>query len=421
MAGGPGVSLAVPKPVDPAADFTHPYFPGTFMISLPPLPAGSPGGPRKARSVSTPVPPLPSPVGAKANGSYLAGAGSPGQIATGCGKSKFAPWFLLLWCAFLFFPSNAAAAPGRGPLRIRNYHPPHLMFLMPAPAAPWDGKAGDWELTPGVAYAASFINEDSDRWRTVIDLEMTVLEFGLTAGLSRRLSLGADVRFASMSGGFLDGFLEDFHDAFGLPNYGRERRPENEFLYFIEKDGEQWLESEFGGMHLVDPSLSLEYLLTDRGDPRAPEGRFTAGLSYALKLPLGDERAGFGSGHLDHRVALPLRWVGHPFALYLVPAFSFLADPDTAGADIRVRNVFGTFLSAEWAFARHWSVLAGLNFYTSPFEETGIEQFDDDSYQLDVGLIWNPAPDVRLELSFSEDLTRPAPDFALRMGLGYRF
>jgi hypothetical protein len=328
--------------------------------------------------------------------------------------------FLIL-CIFLGFPAAAAAAPGRGPLRISNLYPPHLMFLMPAPAAPWDGEAGSWELDLAVGYAASFINEDSERWRTVIDLEMTVLDFGLAVGVTNRFSLGADVRFASMSGGFLDGFLEDFHDAFGLPDYGRSQRPDNEFLYYIEKDGEQWFESEFGGMHPVDSSLSAEYLLTDRGDSQAPGGRFTAALSYALKLPIGDEASGFGSGKFDHRVALPLRWIGDPVALYLVPAFSLLSDPDTLGADVQVLNVIGTFFAAEWAFSRNWSVLAGLNFYTSPFENTGIGQFDDDSLQLDVGFIWNPDPDVRLELSFSEDLTRPAPDFALRMGLGYRF
>lgn len=343
------------------------------------------------------------------------------------GESPSGPrWFVFLFGIALFalsglLPASASAEPGRGPLRIRNFYPPHLMFLMPGPAAPWDENAGRWELTPSVAYAASFVNEDSERYATVIDLEMTVLELALTAGLTRNLSFGANATFASMSGGFLDGFLEDFHDAFGLPNYGRDQRPDNEFLYYIRKDGEDWLESEFGGMHPVDPSISLEYRLTDGGDPGAGSGRFTAGLAYALKLPLGDADAGFGSGHVDHRISLPMRWVRNPLAFYLVPAYSFLADPDTLGADIRVRNVIGTFLSAEWAFGEEWSALVGLNFYTSPFENTGIRQFDDDSLQLDVGFLWTPRETIRLELSFSEDLTRPAPDFALRLGVGYRF
>ena len=319
------------------------------------------------------------------------------------------------------FPAPVFGEAGQGPLRISNLFPPHLMFLMPAPAAPWDGKPGQWEISPSAAYAAVFVNEDSDRWSTVIDLEMTVLELAGTVGLSRRLSLGAKVRFASMSGGFLDGFLGDFHETFGLPNYGREQRPENEFLYFIEKDGNPWLKSEFGGLHWLDPSVSLEYRLSDRGDPHEEAGRWTASLQYALKLPLGDSDAGFGSGHFDHRLSLPVRWIRPPLAAYLIPAFSFLSDPDTRGADIQVRNVAGVTVSAEWAFARDWSLLAGLNFYTSPFKNTGIRQFDTESLQLDVGLIWSPTPAVRTEWSFSEDLTRSAPDFALRMGLGYRF
>jgi hypothetical protein len=399
--------------------------PGNFMISLSISPRNDPPGfPTFQAGLDIAGSELAPPAmenGAASRGTAPAAAGCRIWERRLSWKPAAIRGFLLFLCFFPGFPALAGAAPGRGPLRVSNYYPPHLMFLMPAPAAPRDGEAGNWELDLAVGYAASFVNENSKRWRTVIDLEMTVLEFGLAAGLSNRFSLGADLRFAGMSGGFLDGFLEDFHDAFGLPNYGRDQRPDNEFLYYIEKDGEQWLESEFGGMHPVDSSLSAEYLLTDRGDPRAPGGRFTAALSYALKLPVGDETAGFGSGKLDHRVALPLRWIGDPFALYLAPAFSVLADPDTAGADIRVRNVFGTFFAAEWAFGRNWSALAGLNFYTSPFENTGIDQFDDDSFQLDVGLIWSPDPGPRLELSFSEDLTRPAPDFALRMGLGYRF
>lgn len=295
------------------------------------------------------------------------------------------------------------------------------MFLMPAPAAPWDGEPGQWELTPSAAYAAVFVNEDAERWNTVIDLEMTVLELGAAVGLSPRLSVGAKVRFASMSGGFLDGFLNDFHETFGLPNYGREQRPENEFLYYVQKDGKPWLKSEFGGLHLVDPSVSLEYRLADRGDPHGEAGRWTASLQYALQLPLGDSDAGFGSGHFDHRLSLPARWVRHPLAVYLAPGVSFLSDPDTLGADIRVRNVAGAAISGEWAFGRAWSFLAGLNFYTSPFDDTGIRQFDAESLQLDIGLIWRPTPRARMAWSFSEDLTRSAPDFALRMGLGYRF
>ena len=295
------------------------------------------------------------------------------------------------------------------------------MFLMPGPAAPWDGGAGRLELTPSVAYSAVFVYEDSERWVAAFDMEMTVLELALKIGLSRKFSIGADLAFASMSGGFLDSFLEGFHDAFGLPNYGREQRPRNEFLYVIRKDGEDWLESKFGGMHPLDPSVSLEYLLADRGDPRERPGRFTAGLQYALKLPLGDADAGFGSGRVDHRLSLPMRWVRNPFALYLVPAVSFLSDPDTLGADVRVRNVVGAFLSGEWAFGKRWSALIGFNCHTSPFETTGIHQLDVESVQLDLGFIWSRDDSIRLELSFSEDLTRSAPDFSLRMALGYRF
>ena len=75
-----------------------------------------------------------------------------------------------------------------------------------------------------VDYSSVYINEQSSRWSALVDMEIdrrgSLPDLWDHAGFS----ISAQIPFVSMSNGFLGWFLENFHDAFGLPNYGREDR-----------------------------------------------------------------------------------------------------------------------------------------------------------------------------------------------------
>jgi len=306
----------------------------------------------------------------------------------------------------------AAAALAEGTLHVRNQFPPHLMFLKSAPDTPrlLPGKGLKFSLSSD--YAAVFVNETSENWTALIDMEMTVLDVSLEYGITEYLTLSADAPLVSMNRGFTDGFLENYHSAFGFPNYGRETRPKNEFAYSIKKNGVELFQAKSGGLHLTDMTLSAKMSLPDTG-------QIKSALSYTLKLPTGDYEQGFGSNGFDHGFSLLSEFQIAPFTFRLNPSVIFLSDPETAaGADISVNHtIFGLFAGSEYAFSKSLSLPAQLNYYTAPFKDTGIGQLDTDSLELALGFIYEFTPSISLEFAFCEDLTHSAPDFNIHLGL----
>jgi len=320
---------------------------------------------------------------------------------------------------FLCLTPNTWAGSEKGPLSVRNQFPPHLMFLKPVPDSPRLIPRTQFNFSLSADHASIFVNELSgEKWSALIDMEITVLELSLEYGLTDYLTLGLDLPFVSMNSGFLDGFLEDFHSTFGLPNYGKEERPKDEFAYRLQKQGKNWFRAESGDLCLADSAVSAKLSLMDeiRKEWFLPE---KLSLSYTLKMPLGDEEGGFGSGGFDHEFSLLSQFRISPLVIYLNPSLIFLSDPETVEADISVSNILGLFLGGEYIFSESLSLLAQLNYYTSPFENTGISQLDTETLQAEFGFIYKLTSSLSLEFAFCEDLTRSAPDFNVHLRMSY--
>ncbi len=305
------------------------------------------------------------------------------------------------------------ASPGKGPVQVYNRFPPHLMFLTPGFESPGLVPAGKINLSVAADYSSVYVNEKSRTWSVLMDMEMAVFDLGLEYGVLEWFSLSMDLPFASMNSGFLDGFIEGYHDAFGLAGYGREGRPENKFAYYMHKDGRKWFRSESGGIHMADASLCAKIPLLEekRGSPLA------ASFSYRIKFPCGNEEKGLGSGGLDHGFFVSSKFTLGPVITYLSPGMIMLSDPHIQGMDISLNNIYSLFAGWEYILNEEWSLLAQLNYYTSPFRDTGIPQLDENTMEMSLGFIYELTGGLQLEFAFCEDLTRSAPDFNLHLGL----
>lgn len=341
-------------------------------------------------------------------------------------RNTLFPWFANRVCiatiVFLCLTVNALAGYEKGPLHVRNQFPPHLMFLTPQPDSPNVVPEDRFKFSLSADYSSVFVNETSANWSALIDMEMTVLDVSLEYGMMEYLTLSLDIPLVSMGGGFLDGFLEDYHDTFGFPNYGREKRPKNEFAYSLRKNRQEWFSAESGGLHLADGSISAKLSLVDEETGLFQKARFSStsvSLAYTLKIPVGDEDRGFSSGGPDHGFSVLSQFRFSSFALYLNPSVIFLSDPQTSGPDISVNTIFGIFAGGEYALSDSWTLAAQLNYYTSPFENTGISQLDDDSLELGLGFTCELTPAMSLEFAFCEDLTHSVPDFNIHARVVY--
>lgn len=266
-------------------------------------------------------------------------------------------------------------------------------------------------------YTSIFVHERLQGWEALIDMEMTYFCISFDYRLTKNLALSLDVPFVSMNSGFLDNFLEIFHTTFGLPNYGKKRRPKDEFAYFLKKNDRDLFEAQSGGFHLVDSSISVKFSLLDEKQ----SGIASASLLYRLKMPTGKKEHGFGSGRYDHGLFLLSKIRFNPISLYLNPGIMFLSEAETIGSRLPVNTtVFGLIVGCEYPLSKSWSLLAQVNYYTSPFKDRRIPPLDDDSLQLIMGTIYELTPGMSLEFSFSEDLSWAAPDFTVhaRMTFG---
>ncbi|MGA1824818.1 MAG: DUF3187 family protein [bacterium] len=308
-----------------------------------------------------------------------------------------------------YFLSPCLAACGNGPLHTQNHFPPHLMFLKPMPGSSRSIPRNSLKATLVIDYSSVFLDAQSEEWLLLIDLEMTVVDISLEYGLTTWLSFSVDMPFVSMNSGFLDGFLETYHTTFDFPNYGREKRPKNDFAYYIKKNNQDWFYAEQGGCHIADSTISFNFHVN------------TASLSYTVKMPTGSEEKGFGSGHVDHGFFLFSQFSLRPFTIYLNPSVIILSDPKTLGPDIPVKNMFGLFGALEYPFNQSLSLISQLDYYTSPFENTRIKQLDSDSMEITFGLIYRIGRDMDVEFGFSEDLFHAAPDFTVHTAIRYGF
>jgi hypothetical protein len=304
-----------------------------------------------------------------------------------------------------------------GPLHAQQRYPLYLMFLTPAPNSPGLIGKGRFETSLSVDYTSIYIDETSEKWSALLDMEMTVVDLSLSYGITNRLNISLALPWISQNGGFLDGSLETYHDFFGFPNYGRENGPTDEFGYHISVDDEAWFDARPGGLHLGESVVSVKVRLTSAG----PRQGFSSSLLAALKIPTGDEAHGFGSGRFDQALIFLNQYRLSPFILYLDPGIVFLSDPETQGADIHVNDMMTLLAGIEYNVNDSLSLMGQFNFVTSPFHDTGIEQMDQDSLELTLGFAVSISHDMVFEFAFSEDLTRTAPDFTVYGALRCEF
>lgn len=136
---------------------------------------------------------------------------------------------------FVHEDSEEVAQWGRGPVEISD---PYILAFYRARA---------WATTPevlphlkgSVALRGVWSNSYGfETGRMAIDAEVRQVETVLRLGILDRFQAGLLLNYQWRGGGALDGFIESFHKAFGLPNSDRGRRPRYRYLVGgVQADG----------------------------------------------------------------------------------------------------------------------------------------------------------------------------------------
>ncbi|MEO0574459.1 MAG: DUF3187 family protein [Pseudomonadota bacterium] len=290
----------------------------------------------------------------------------------------------------------------------RNRAPLAGVFLLNAvdvtDAPAW---TADWTT------ASHSARDGSQATGILFDGETSMLTLGFNATLSDRWSAAVSAPYVWHSAGALDGFIDGWHDAFGLPDGIRNERPDDTLEFRYTDAGNDVFNLSRNTKGIGDMTLGARRQLGDLSGPWS--------LLLGLKLPTGSAEKLTGSGSADATVALGWQQQstqsGWSFDANLGAAF--LGD-----ADLTLRNqndtvVFGQ-LSAARRITQALTLGARIQVHTAALSN-GPDPLSDTAVALVLGGSLALGRDWQLNITVTEDLSvEVLPDVTFRVGLAFK-
>lgn len=325
-----------------------------------------------------------------------------------------------------------AAAPGglparRGPVEVRDewlLAQPRLTLpaLSPDPVG-----RGRWRARVAVNRGNDFgwaqteageLPEAGDR-RFLVDGEHQTTEASLRYGLTSTLDLAVRVPLHWRGGGFMDDFIDAFHEAFAWAGFLDNDRPafdvDRHRIEGRSPGGEPFSWSDDTGTGLGRVELAAHWAFAGACPPACTAWA----LVGRLTLPTGSgpfEVEGLEAG-VQVLCAVRLR---RTLDLYLGVGGTWFGEPEVGGITYERTRAHG-FAALEWRPLPRWSLLVELNaasnLVTSVASYPSLQSYVNLAAQLDMGRGW------AWELGFTENLVdqQATTDFGAFTGLVARF
>lgn len=351
---------------------------------------------------------------------------------------------LLLLAGRIAIAQSASADPQSyyGPLRSRDLSPFGYLRLDMRPTLPQALQPGQWAVESELAYQNTWALSDNvkrylesfpaRRELTSADVEairqlggesylvdLELAEFDLTLHRQLTADWGTFLILGGVSydGGVLDGAIEQFHAAFGLPESGRPALSRNRLNVIFDLKSTHYVGLDMsprGG--LLDPTLGLRYTGLQLPAP------WSLAVEAATRIPIGGARDWLSTGRTDVGLQASLLRRGTRHAFYSSVSMVAYAGSDSAlepGAKLLPTVVLG--LDSHLTRRTH----SIMQFYASPSvygsRETSLDELRANKYELSLGLrhqrgsqLWSFALTENIA-SFNN-----TPDIVMQLGWSYR-
>jgi len=303
---------------------------------------------------------------------------------------------------------------GYGPLRLPSQSPFQSLRLGLSPRTPSTLATGEWEARA----AATWVNIWSNGDEYFLDYEMLRSAASIGYGLSDRLQVDLEIETRSRFGGIMDGFVQGFHDVFGIDQNGRDEVGKGEFTFDLAPGAgkpEILLDEDDRGVFARSAALTFQQNLTC-GTTILP----AVALAVTARTDTSPTSDLQGGGSLDFGAALALSRRGGPLYLYGTFGHTWFGSERFRG--LRLENHQYTLLGAlEWRFALRQSLLLQYLYTEGAIEDFG--PFSDPSNEITLGWKWEVRDNWILEAGLIENLISfdNSPDFGIHAGISRRF
>lgn len=306
-----------------------------------------------------------------------------------------------------------------GPFPQRFQNPLYLLFLNLRPMRATILPRGDWRLEWTNAYSNLFeraVNENTGTDLT-LDMELWRTAFVFAYGFRDDLEFGGELPFLHFGGGFLDGFVQGFHKAFGFPNGGRD----------TTTNGVYNVNVQVGGVSLFRPGSQgfgwgdLELYAKREFRKETTYAPAVSG-SFHLKLPTGIRAEALGSGAPDFGFVTALEKSLNRFHLFANLGYFVLGGHRELTTLINpVDLTWMTALEIN-LYGPYWTFVTQLMGDTSLFSGASVRTLDRGALDWATGFAGR-VDDWSWHIAFVEDpaTTDPSVDFTIFLNLAYQW
>jgi hypothetical protein len=296
------------------------------------------------------------------------------------------------------------------PLPTRNQNP--LLGGFGVPVAMPATLAADraWSFATDFNWASTALVQRNERESLIVDAETQEWRITLQRAVYERFAFQLQVPYRRTSGGSLDGFIDDWHDFFSLPEGIRPLLPEDQLAIAYVRNGERAFQLSSAAEGVGDIAASLGYALH-----ASDASSLTAWLS--AELPTGNAKELTGNEAFDVSAILTgERRVGQRAQLYGQASVTWLGE----GKVLRKQQrdfVLGGVAGVSWRVVQPVELKLQMDAHTAAFDESALD-FLNEALVLSIGGALHFRSGWRLELSVSEDIAvETAPDVVFVLGV----
>ena len=325
----------------------------------------------------------------------------------------------------VFWPCQAVAGESDAcdaatPLRIVNLDPFHLVYGIPGSFGACVLQPGASELIASLDIASHMNAARSGSERLFIDGETYRQALALRYGFGDGWEAVLELSVVSHAPGVFDGFIENWHEFFGLPQGGRDTAPRDRLAIRYDKGGRARVDVTDGVTAPGDIALGVGHRV--RRNFLSNDGLAIRGV---VKLPTGDEDALASAGGFSASI-----WAETSGALFgsggardwlYSATLGALAGrtPDAIGTGGRI-VAFGR-LGLTWRALDRLALTAQLDVNSSPYT-SALAPLAGPVVVIGVGGRVKLTPHTSLEIAIAEDdgSRRAAADFGVHVALRWR-
>ncbi|MBL4828174.1 MAG: DUF3187 family protein [Spongiibacteraceae bacterium] len=313
----------------------------------------------------------------------------------------------------ILLPVFASAGELDDPYASSNRSPFIQVYGLPAAES---GKltkqaAMQWGLQLEAASNATY-SRSGDEF-IIIDGESHRVNLQFRYGVTHDIELGLDIPYLRHEGGRLDGFINDWHDFFSLPEGDRPNLPQDQLAYNYQQGDNTIVNVMQASDGLGDVRINLAYQLSNT-DTRQ------WALRGGIKLPTGDAQFLQGSESTDiflgANVSDQALLQAYNMRLHASAGVLWTGDSEVIDQAREDWVVYGSS-TLSWRYSPRLSFKTQVDFHSAVYD-SALAELGEGSAQLVLGGAVQVTDNWVLDLSVSEDIAvNTASDVVFQLGL----